>query len=125
MVERKEFFIVELNNYEGLDNITVRELRDSIINGLMKGLRYISIYTVDGKNRAEEAGHTANDIVIDEYILVLDDDGKIDIEKTADLVTKDMILNGMIICMRDRFSEMCKDDNTNWIDKIIQGDDDD
>jgi hypothetical protein len=124
MVERKEFFIVELNHYEGLDNITVRELRDSIIKGLERGLRYISIINPDGVNRAEEAGHTCENIEINEYLIVLNDDDEIDIEKTADLVTKDFIINGMIICMRDRFEEI-KDTNGKWIDKILNKGDDD
>lgn len=124
MVERKEFYIVELNAFEGLDNITVRELRDSIINGLNKGLRYISIINPDGVNRAEEAGHTCENIEINEYLIVINDNDEIDIEKTADLVTKDFIINGMIICMRDRFEEI-KESNGNWIDKILQGEDDD
>ncbi len=63
--------------------------------------------------------------MIDEYIIVEDENGDMDFEKTADQVCKDMIINGMIICMRDRFAEMCKDDNTNWIDDILNKGDDD
>jgi hypothetical protein len=117
-IYKKEFFIVELTNYEGLDNITVRELRDSIVNGLNSGLRYISIISPEGKNRAEEAGHTANDIEISEYIIEVNAEDEIDIEKTADLVVKDMILNGMIICMRNAYEEI-KESNGCWIDKIL------
>lgn len=123
-IYKKEFFIVELRNYEGLDNVTVRELRSSIVGGLTKGLRYISIVSPEGENRAEKAGHTADDIELSEYIIVIDEEtDEIDIEKTADLVTKDMVLNGMIICMRNAYEEI-KDSNGCWIDKIL-GDDDD
>jgi len=122
-IYKKEFFIVELKNYNGLDNVTVRELRSSIVNGLTKGLRYISIVNPEGVNRAEQEGHTADDIEINEYLLEVDENDEIDIEKTADLVTKDMVLNGMIICMRNAYEEI-KDSNGSWIDKILEGDDD-
>lgn len=117
-MQKKEFFIVELKNYNGLEDITVRELRDSIVSGLNSGLRYISIINPEGVNRAEEAGHKADDIELNEYLIVLGEDDEIDIEKTADLVTKDFIINGMIICMRNAYEEV-KESNGCWIDKIL------
>jgi hypothetical protein len=118
-VYKKEFFIVELKNYEGLDKITVRELRDSVVRGLESGLRYISIVNPDGVNRAEELGHTTDDIELSEYIIAVNEEDEIDIEKTADLVTKDFVLNGMIICMRNAYEEV-KQTNGAWIDKILE-----
>jgi hypothetical protein len=117
-IYKKEFFIVELKNYDGLDNITVREVRDSIMSGLENGLRYISIVDPEGVNRAEQAGHTADDIEISEYIIVLNDEDEIDIEKTANEVTKDFLDNGMIICMRNAYEEIKASDGS-WIDDIL------
>ena len=120
---KKEFYIVELKDFEALDHVTVRELRDAIIGGLEKGLRYISILTPEGVNRAEEEGHTADDIEINEYILVVDENDEIDIEKTANEVTKDLLQHGMIICMRNEYEELdCA--NGDWINKILEGQDD-
>lgn len=120
---KKEFYLVELKKYNGLDNVTVRELRDSIVSGLEKGLRYISIITPEGVNRAEQEGHTANDIEINEYIIVVGEDDEIDIEKTANEVTKDLLTHGMIICMRNEYEELdCS--NGDWINKILEDEDD-
>ncbi len=120
-VYKKEFFIVELKNYEGLEDITVRELIDQLCAGLGFGLRYISIVSPDGVNRAEQVDLAENNIELSEYIIVVGDDDKIDIEKTAKLVAKDFILNGMIICMRNAYEEV-KQTNGSWIDKILEDD---
>lgn len=115
---KKEFYLVELSDQEGLDSTSEKELREAIVEGLVAGLRYISVVTPDGTNRADLGDDTAEDIEIDEYILVVDDKDKIDIEKTADLVAKDMMLNGMIICMRNAYEEI-QASNGSWIDKIL------
>ena len=120
---KKEFYVVELSNKQGVDSETTKELREAIVEGLIAGLRYISIVTPEGANRADLEDSSAENIEINEYILVVDDDDKIDIEKTADLVVKDMVSNGMIICMRNAYEEI-KASNGSWIDKIL-GDDND
>jgi len=120
---KKEFYVVELSDQEGIDPEAKKELREAIVEGLVAGLRYISIVTPDGTNRADLEEGTAEDIEINEYILVVDDEDKIDIEKTADLVVEDMVLNSMIICMRNAYEEIKATDGS-WIDKIL-GDDND
>jgi hypothetical protein len=119
---KKEFFIVEVKNGDALDDIAIGAMRESVVGGLEDGLRYISVISPDGVNRAEEAGHTTEDIEISEYLIILNDEDQIDIDKTADLVTEDFVRNGMIICMRNIYEEI-KASNGSWIDKILEGDD--
>lgn len=121
-IHKKEFYIVELKNYKEVDEDQVEILRENIIEGLTTGLRYISIISPEGVNRAEEEGHTTDNIEISEYLIVLNDEDEIDIEKTAALVVEDMLLNGMLICMRNVYEEI-KDTNGCWIDKILEDDD--
>jgi len=121
-IHKKEFYIVELNDYEKVNEDQIEILRENIVEGLTTGLRYISVVSPEGVNRAEEEGHSADDIEISEYLIVVNDEDKIDIEKTADLVVKDMLLNGMLICMRNVYEEI-KKSNGSWIDKILEDDD--
>lgn len=121
-LKEKEFFLVELNDYVGLDQVTVRELRDTIVRGLESGLLYVSIMSPEGVNRAEVEGHTTEDIEIDEFIEVIGEDGKMDIMATADAVTRNMLLNGMIIVMRDKYEFIDEEANGCWIDKILKED---
>lgn len=122
-VKEKEFFLVELCDFEATNDMTVRELRDVIIRGLNDGIRYVSVVSPQGVNRALEEGHTTDEIEINEYIRVDDEDGKMDIEATANAVVKDMIVTSMIIVMRDKY-EMINDDGKNgeWIGKILEDD---
>jgi len=120
-IHKKEFYIVELKNYKKVNDDQVEILRENIVEGLTLGLRYISIVSPDGVNLKEEE-HTPGEIELGEYILVLNDEDEIDIEKTTDLVVKDMLLNGMLICMRNIYEEI-KKTNGNWIDKILEDDD--
>lgn len=120
-INKKEFYIVELNNYEKVVDDQVAILRENIIEGLVSGLRYISIISSEGVNLQEEE-FTPGEIELGEYILVLNDEDEIDIEKTADLVVKDMLLNGALICMHNVYEEI-KKSNGHWIDKILEDDD--
>ncbi len=120
-IYKKEFYIVELKNYKKVTDVQIEILRENIVEGLITGLRYISVINPDGVNRAEEL-QTADSIEISEYLIVVNDEDKIDIEKTADLVVKDMLLNGMLICMRNMYEEIRKS-NGHWIDNILEDDD--
>lgn len=119
---KKEFFIVELENYKDIDDDQVAILRENITEGLVTGLRYISIISPEGVNRAEEEGHTTDDIEISEYLIVLNYADEIDFEKTTELVVQEMLLRGTLICMRNAYEEI-KDTNGSWIDKILEDDD--
>lgn len=118
-LKEKEFFLIELNGLISDDEHTVKDIRNSILEGLEEGVEYISIYAPDGTNRIEVAGQSTEDIEIDECIECYDEDGKFDMEKTADAVTKEMIVTGMIIYMRDKYDEL-GDENGTWIDKIME-----
>jgi len=120
-INKKEFYIVELKNYKKVDDDQVEILRENIVEGLVSGLRYISIISSEGVNLQEEE-FTPGEIELGEYILVLNDEDEIDIEKTTDLVVEDMLLNGALICMRNVYEEI-KKSNGHWIDKILEDDD--
>lgn len=122
-LKEKEFYLVELTDYIGLDQITVRELRDTIVRGLESGLLYVSIMSPEGVNRAEVEGHTTEDIEINEFIEVLDENGKMDIIATADAITKDMLTTGMIIVLKDKYEFIEDDLDENWIDSILNKED--
>ena len=123
-LKAKEFYLVELTDYAGLDQVTVRELRDSVIRGLESGLIYVSIISPEGVNRAEEEGHTCNEIEINEWIEVHDENGERDVIATANAIVRDMLENGMIIVLRDKYDELDEGCNgcVNWIDKIMKED---
>jgi hypothetical protein len=116
-----EFYLIELKNFEGIDQMTVRGLRDAIIDGLESGVYYVSIIAPDGSNRVLEEGHTCDDIIINEYIEVLDENGDMDVVATADAITRDMLLNGYVIVLKNKYDEI-KDD-TGWLDKILEEED--
>lgn len=117
-----EFYLVELKNFEGIDNLTVRDLRDAIVDGLNNGIYYVSVVAPDGSNRVEQEGHTCDEIEINEYIEVLDENGEMDVVKTADTITKDMLATGYIIVLRSKYEEI--KDETGWLDKILEEEDD-
>lgn len=124
-LKAKEFFLVELKDYAGLDQMTVRELRDSVIKGLESGLIYVSIISPEGVNRAEVEGHTCDQIEINEWIEVKDEDGNMDVVATANAVVRDMLITGMIIVLRDAYDELDEDEQgcVGWIDKIMNQED--
>lgn len=117
-----EFYLIELQNFEGLDHMTVRDLRDAIVEGLEGGVYYVSVIAPDGSNRVETEGHTCDDIEINEYIEVLDENGEMDILATADAITKDMLATGYIIVLKSKYDEI--KDETGWLDKILEEEDD-
>lgn len=117
-----EFYLIELKNFEGIDQMTVRDLRDAIVDGLNSGVYYVSVVAPDGSNRVQEEGHTCDEIEINEFIEVLDEDGEMDVVATADAITKDMLIHGYIIVLKSKYDEI-KDD-TGWLDKILEEEDD-
>lgn len=117
-----EFYLIELKNFEGLDQMTVRDLRDAIVDGLNSGVFYVSVIAPDGSNRVVEEGHKCDDIEINEYIEVVDENGDMDIIATADAITKDMLEHGYIIVLKSKYEEI--KDNTGWLDKILEEEDD-
>lgn len=102
------------------EQIKVREVRDSIIEGLKSNVKYISVINVHGENMYEEEGHKTDSLDDEPWIEVFDEDGNLDYEETANKVTRDFILNCAVIAMRfesDVLAEIGKD--CSWIDSIL------
>ena len=119
--EKKNYWLVDIENFtEELYDVTIRELRDTILKGLKRNIKYISIITPDGENRMKVIGHVVDDIIEEEWIEVYDENGELDHIETADIIAKDFLDNRVIIIMRfekDMYDVLGEDKG--WLNGIL------
>lgn len=122
---KKHYWYLKLEDiYAKMPEVKVRQFREAIVVALEKKVHYASIITKDGINRVTAGGHTPDDITDDEWIKVLDDNGEFDIEATATMIVKDMLVAGAVIAMRyeDEMYDIVTEKDKDWITNILQGD---
>ena len=117
----RHYWVICMEDYDvDWDQITVREIRDAFIEGLKANMKYISVINVHGENMYEEEGHKTCSLDDEPWIEVFDDEGNLDLEETANKITRDFILNCAVIAMRfegDCYDELGKDKS--WLDDIL------
>jgi hypothetical protein len=102
---------------------TVKDLRDTFMRGVEKNIKYISVINKKGENMFQTEGHSTKELEDEDWIEVLDEEGNLDVEETANLITKDFLTNTAIIAMRfekDLYDEL--GDDKDWIDCILEDD---
>jgi hypothetical protein len=124
MAERKKhYWYLKLEDiYAKMPEVKVRQFREAIVAALEKKVHYASIITKDGINRVTAGGHRPDDITDDEWIKVLDDNGEFDIEATATVIVKDMLITGAVIAMRyeDEMYDIVTEKDKDWITAILR-----
>ena len=119
--EVRHYWIIFMDDYDiDWEQFTVRELRDTFMGGIKKNIKYTSVINKYGENMMTTEGHQTKALEDEEWIEVLDAEGNVDIEETANNVTKDFLDNRAIIAMRfegDMYEELGKDKS--WIDDIL------
>lgn len=122
--DKRHYWVIFMDDYDvDWDEITVRDIRDTFMEGLEAKIKYISVINKHGENMYREKGHKTKDLKDEKWIEALDADGNLDIEETANLITKDFITNRAVIAMRfdeDLYDELGKDKA--WLDKILEDD---
>ena len=120
--DKRHYWIVCLDDYDvDWDAITIREIRDTFVRGLARNIHYISVINRFGENMYGNEGHKTEDLKDEPWIEVFDEDGNLDIEESANRITKDFLENTAIIVMRfdsDLYDELGKD--CSWIDDILE-----
>jgi len=122
--DKRHYWLIHLDSANiDWETITVREVRQTIIDGLENKRKYLSVINKNGENMYTSRGHSTKDLAGEDYIEVFDEEGNLDIIETANAITKDFLDNRAIIGMRfekDMYDELGCDKT--WIDKIL-GDD--
>ena len=122
--ENRHYWIICIDDYDiDWEQFKVRDIRDSFINGLKRNAKYISVINKHGENMMTTEGHKTEALEDEAFIEVFDEEGNLDIEETANAVTKDFLDNRAVIGMRfekDLYDELGKDKD--WIDNILEDD---
>jgi hypothetical protein len=122
--DKRHYWIVTMDSYDvDWDKLTVRELRDTFMRGLEKNIKYISVINQAGEDMFRTEGHSTETLNGESWIEEFDEEGNLDIEETANSITKDFLDNRAIIAMRfdkDMYDELGKDKD--WIHKILEDD---
>lgn len=122
--DKRHYWIISLDDYDvDWDQLTVRDLRDTFVNGLKRNIKYISVINKHGENMFETEGHSTEDLDDEEFIEVYDEEGNLDFVETANIIVKDFLDNRAVIAMRyevDLYDELGKDKK--WIDDILEED---
>lgn len=119
---KRYYWVICMDDYDvEWDDITVRDIRDTFMKGLENNIKYISIINKHGENMCQVEGHSTESLDDEAWIEVYDEDGNLDIEETANIITKDFLDNRAIIAMRfekDMYDEL--GDDKEWLDKILE-----
>ncbi len=122
--DKRHHWVIHMGDYEiDWETHTVRDLRETFIDGLKKGIKYYSVINEKGENTFTTAGHSPKDLNDKNWIEVHDEEGNLDIIETANVITKDFLDNNAIIAMRfekEMYDELGEDKS--WINNIL-GDD--
>ena len=120
--DKQHYWIIHLEDYDlDWNKITIRNLRDTFVNGLERDIKYISVINKKGENMYLTKGHSTSCLEDEVCLEVYDDDGNLDIIATADLITKDFLDNRAMLVMRlekDIYDELGNDKS--WIDEILE-----
>ena len=122
--DKRHYWIISLDEYDvDWDQLTVRDLRDTFVDGLKRNIKYISVINKRGENMFETEGHSTEALDDEEFIEVFDEEGNLNLIETANIIVRDFLDNRATIAMRfekDLYDELGKDKG--WIDKILEDD---
>ncbi len=122
--DKRHYWLIHLEGREiDWETYTVRELRDTFIDGLKSKRKYISVINKKGENIYTTKGHSTKELDDEDCIEIFDEEGNLDIIETANVIAKDFLDNRAIIGMRlekDIYDELGNDKS--WINGIL-GDD--
>jgi hypothetical protein len=107
---------------DDLEDYDLEDLRDNIVTALNNKFKYLSVINEYGENVYEDDDCQTESFDELELLEVLDDDGNVDIEKTADLVMEDFLANRAIIAMlydKNQYDELEVEDRS-WLNSIIE-----
>ena len=117
MSNKKHYWVISFEDYDvDWDQFSFEDVRDSVINGLEANVKYISV-----QSQQEEEEYKVYDLDDALWIEVINEDGTLNIEGTANQITKDFIANKAIIAVRfekDMYDELGRD--CSWIDNILE-----
>ncbi|MHA2343491.1 MAG: hypothetical protein ACXADW_16615 [Candidatus Hodarchaeales archaeon] len=120
--DKRHYWVISMEEYDiDWETHTVRDLRETFIDGLEKGIKYISVINKKGENMCTSEKHSTMSLKDEDYIEVFDDEGNLDVIETANVITKDFLDNRAMIAMRfekDMYDELGNDKS--WIDKIME-----
>ncbi len=122
--DKRHYWVIHMSNYDiDWETHTVRDLRETFVDGLKKGIKYISVINKKGENVCTSEKHSTMDLDDEDWIEVFDEEGNLDIMETSNAITKDFLDNRAMIAMRfekDTYDELGNDKS--WINGIL-GDD--
>ena len=123
--DKKHYWIISMDNYDiDWGELATKDICEVFAEGVEKNIKYISVVNKNGENIYQTEGHSTENLEDEPWIEVFDEEGNLDIEETANVITKDFLSNRAIIAMRfeaDLYDELGKDKS--WIDNILDGDD--
>jgi hypothetical protein len=122
--DKRHYWLIRLDSPDiDWETYTVRDLRQTIIEGLENKRKYLSVINKKGENIYTTRGHSTKSLDDEDFIEVFDEEGNLDIIETANAISKDFLDNRAIIGMRfekDMYDELGEDKS--WINGIL-GDD--
>lgn len=121
---KRHYWVIGLNGDvdDDLEDYDLEDLRDNIVTALNNKFKYLSVINEYGENVYEDDDCQTESFDELELLEVLDDDGNVDIEKTADLVMEDFLANRAIIAMlydKNQYDELEVEDRS-WLNSIIE-----
>jgi len=124
--DKRHYWVIGINGDVDVnsDEYDIEEVRGNIVLGLKNKFKYISVVNEYGENIYEKKGHRTETFDDMKWIEVLDADGELDIESTADIILEDFLTNHVIVAMlfeKDLYEEL--DEDKSWIDTILDDED--